>query len=285
MSRMPSVVDLVVGALRPVRVRGKGTVLSLITPRAGTRTVRVWGDAVMTLDLANAIHRMIFMGSFSRDIVAWVRALLPPGGTFLDVGANIGYFSLVAAGCVGPRGRVVAVEPNPGAFEALRRHVEANGLGQVEPQRLALADADGVLGLYAPPAGESRDYNVTCLPRPDWTAIDVPCHRLDDCLDRWRVDRVDLMKMDVEGAEPRVLAGGATRLKQGVVRHLIVELNGPLLAEQGSSQGRLIEQLAALGFLPARLKGGRAVPLPAAGLAPDPADATDHLFLHESTLS
>ena len=102
--------------LRPIRVRGKGRALDLITPHSGTRTVPVWDGAVMTLNLANVIHRMIYMGAFSPHITAHLRALLPTGGTFLDVGANIGYFSLVASRLVGPSGRVLAAEPNPGAF-------------------------------------------------------------------------------------------------------------------------------------------------------------------------
>ena len=100
---------------------------------------------------------------------------------------------------------------------------------------IALSDADGTLRLYSPPKEENRDYNVTMVEAPGWTPMDVPCVRLDDLLAERGVDRVDLMKMDVEGAEPRVLAGGADRLGAGVVRHLIVEVNGPRLVACGSS--------------------------------------------------
>ena len=54
--------------------------------------------------------------------------------------------------------------------------------------------------------GAARDYNATFLLRPEWTPVEVPARRLDDCLDDWSVERFDLMKIDVEGAEPRVLA-------------------------------------------------------------------------------
>jgi FkbM family methyltransferase len=235
----------------------------------------------MNLDLANIIHRQIFMGCFGRGMTLWTRTLLSEGAIFLDVGAHIGYFTLLAAHCVGPAGRVYAVEPNPSAFAALKAHLEANRVATIEARMLALAEADGTLRLYVPPGGAHRDYNVTCMPRPDWNAVDVPCRRLDDCLAEWRVDRIAVMKMDVEGAEPRVLAGGAEHLKNGVVRHLVVEVNGPRLTEGGSSPAIFVEQLAALGFAPARLSGGHAIPVPISQWDLDPAHEHDRLFVHQ----
>jgi FkbM family methyltransferase len=222
------------------------------------------------------------MGCFGRFMTECTRALLPSGGTFLDVGAHAGYFTLLASHMVGPTGLVLAIEPTPQTFAALQRHLNVNGISNVEPHMLALSDSDGALRLHVPPASEHRDYNVTCVARENWTGIDVPCRRLDECLADWRVERVDLMKMDVEGAEPLVLAGGAARLREGVVRHLIIEVNGPRLMEGGSSPLKLFAQLADLGFTPARLAGGRARAVNAKNWDFDPAHEYDRLFIHES---
>jgi len=271
-------------ALRPVPLKGKGFVFDFVTPRAGTRRERVWGDYRMTLDLANVIHRQIYMGCFGRDMTVWARALLPAGGAFLDVGAHVGYFTLLAASRVGPAGRVYAVEPNPPAYAALRAHLAENGVANVRAERLALDAEDGTLRLYVPPAREMRDYNVTCMAREGWERADVPCRRLDAVLKEWGAAGVDLMKMDVEGAEPRVLAGGAESLRRGAVRHLMVEVNGPRLTEGGSSPAGLVAQLAGLGFSPAKLSGGRAVPVAAERWDLDPAHEYDRLFVHEAAL-
>jgi FkbM family methyltransferase len=278
---MQHLLDHMIGALRPVPLKGKGFALNFITPRSGMRTVPVWGAYAMSLDLANIIHRQIFMGCFGRGMTVWTRTLLPRGGTFLDVGAHIGYFSLLAAHCAGPEGHVYAVEPNPAAFASLEEHLASNQIKSVAAHRIALAESDGTLTLYVPPAGANLDYNVTTMPRPDWTSVDVPCRRLDDCLDAWHVERIDVMKMDVEGAEPRVLAGAAEHLRRGLVRHLIVEVNGPRLTEGGSSPVKLVEQLAGLGFQPARLANRRAVPVPASRWDLDPAHEYDRLFVHQ----
>jgi FkbM family methyltransferase len=279
---MLSVLEKCIGTLRPLQVRGKGFVFDAVTPRAGERKVRVWGNYEMTLDLSNAIHRQIFMGCFGRFMTKCTQALLPAGGTFLDVGAHAGYFTLLAALTVGEQGKVFALEPVPQTFALLQSHLSSNSITNVESHMIALSDAGGSLRLHVPPASEHREYNVTCMARDGWTPIDIPCRRLDECLSEWNVDHIDLMKMDVEGAEPRVLAGGAQRLSEGVVKHLIVEVNGPRLTEGGSSPLKLFSQLAKLGFAPARLAGGQARPVSAKNWDFDSAHEYDRLFIHES---
>src|SRR6187455_3401205 len=123
--------ERVVSALRPLTVRGKGFVFDRVMPHAGLRHARVAGSYAMSLDLANAIHRQIYMGCFANAMTRWAKALLHPGGSFLDVGAHAGYFSLIAADRVGRDGRVIAVEPNPVVFSALRAHLTANQISQV----------------------------------------------------------------------------------------------------------------------------------------------------------
>src|SRR5262249_27450038 len=147
----------------------------------------------------------------------WARAFLHEGGAFLDIGAHAGYFSLLASDRVGPSGRVYAVEPNPVTFASLERHLARNHAGNVRATMCGLADAPGVIALHTPPS--RLDYNATMLPRADWTRVEVPARTLDDCAREWGMARIDLMKIDVEGAEPLVLAGGAGTLARGVVRH------------------------------------------------------------------
>jgi FkbM family methyltransferase len=275
-----TVIERVISAGRPFLFKGKGVLLEPLTARSGTRSAVVAGDYAMTLDLTNAIHRQIFMGTFAREMTKWARALLPAAGAFLDVGAHAGYFSLVAADRVGPTGGVYAVEPNPRTFAALRQHLDRNAVPQVQAHLCGLSDRAGTLRLHAPPG--DRDYNATMLPRADWDAVEVPARRLDDCLVEWGVERVDVMKMDVEGAEPLVVAGGATALARGVVRHMMVEINGPRLTEGGSSPVAFFATLEGLGFQPGALAGGRVVRRDWSTLDTDPAHEEDCLFVHRS---
>ncbi len=275
--------DRVVSTFRPLTLRGKGFVFDRVTPRAGFRHARVAGSYGMSLDLANAIHRQIYMGCFANAMTRWAKALLRPGGTFLDIGAHAGYFPLIAADRVGPGGRIFAVEPNPTVFSDLVAQLVANGISNVRPCNWGLAERHGLVELQIP--GETRrDYNATLLPRPDWPATKIEVRRLDDCLNDWHVERIDLMKIDVEGAEPRVLAGGARHLARGTVRHAMIEINGPRLVEAGSSPAALVDQLEALGFQPARVSHGRAMRVARTDIDLDPARESDRLFVHTTSL-
>jgi FkbM family methyltransferase len=270
--------------MRPVTIRGKGFVFNHVTPHAGIREARVAGAYVMTLNLANVVHRQIYMGCFGSAMTRWAKALLHRGGTFVDVGAHAGYFSLVAAERVGPAGRVFAVEPNPVVFATLHAQLTANGISNVDACNWGLAERNGSLVLHVPRPDTFRDYNATLLARPGWTPIEIPVRRLDDCVNDWKTERIDLLKIDVEGAEPRVVAGGATGLTAGIVRHLMIEINGPRLLEAGSSPAVLVDQLATLGFEPARLARGRVIRVARAGVDLDPTHEHDCLFVHASAL-
>lgn len=277
-----TVLDRVLAATRPLQVKGKGRLFDRLTPHDGMREVQVAGTYTMTLDLANAIHRQIFMGCFARAMTSWARALLPPGGSFLDIGAHAGYFSLIASDRVGASGRVLAIEPNPRTFELLQRHLSGNRVANVRALMCGLAEQAGSISLYAPPS--RIDYNATVLPRAEWTRVDVGTRTLDDCVDEWGVDRIDLMKIDVEGAEPLVLAGGRRSLSRGVVRHAMIEINGPRLTEAGSAPRAVMQTLDGLGFLPAALHGGRAAPHAWTQVDLDPSHENDYLFVHRHAL-
>jgi len=278
-----TILDRVLEAGRPLQVRGKGRLFDRFTPHTGSREVTVAGSYTMTLDLANAIHRQIFMGCFAHSMTKWAAHLLASGGTFFDVGAHAGYFSLLASTRVGPSGRVFAVEPNPGTFASLEQHLAINHVTNVKAVMCGLADKPGSLTLHAPPS--RIDYNATVLPRSDWTRVDVPARTLDHCVREWAIERIDLMKIDVEGAEPLVLAGGTGALASGVVRHAMIEVNGPRLTEGGSGPRELAQTLETFGFLPASLRGGRLVPGSWSGFDVDPSHETDCLFVHRRALA
>lgn len=277
------IVDRVIAAGRPLQVKGKGFLLNPLTPHEGSRDVTVAGGYRMTLDLSNAIHRQIFMGCFARNMTKWARALLPRGGAFLDVGAHAGYFSLLASHRVGASGRVLAIEPNPRTFSSLQRHLTGNAVRNVDAMMCGLADREGTLVLHVPPA--QFDYNATLLPRDGWTRAEVRVRTLDDCVREWNIERIDLMKIDVEGAEPLVLAGGEGALRRGVVRHAMIEVNGPRLTEAGQGPAALAETLRRLGFMPASLVLGHVTAAAWSAFDTNPDRETDCLFVHHTALT
>jgi FkbM family methyltransferase len=174
-----------------------------------------------------------------------VLALLPPGGVFVDVGANIGYFSLLAASVVGAAGRVFAFEPDPANYSLLQNSAELNALApRIHAVRAGLARHDGDARLYL-----SEDNLGDHQVYPGVTRrASVPIKLLDG--GRYlstRLDRLDLVKVDVQGAEYEVMAGLLPLLRaQRMPPQILIELTPWSLRQAGSSGRELIELLGAL---------------------------------------
>lgn len=164
---------------------------------------------------------------------------LKPGGVFVDVGANHGFFTIIAGLRVGSSGSVYAFEPNPAVLRQLERHVEENGLqGSVHSLGIALSNEDGgTLKLFL-----SQDsYNSglsSILPLEDKVQggqlnlsrfVQAPRRSFDAWAAGADLRRIDLMKIDVEGAEELVLDGMVRTLKDNPPGAIIIETtaNGP----------------------------------------------------------
>jgi FkbM family methyltransferase len=134
-----------------------------------------------------------------------VLAFAPRGGVVIDVGANLGEWAVPFAKAVGPQGRVLCCEPNPLVAASLAATLAINGLVQARVVETALSDhdGDGRLAIDAADSGQSR------LAK---NGIAVPVRRLDSLAAEAALNRVDLIKIDVEGHETAVLAGAAETL-------------------------------------------------------------------------
>jgi FkbM family methyltransferase len=260
--------EWLVAALRDVPFKGKARLLSPLVPRRGTRTAKVHGYR-LRLDLSEHIQRLVYLGAYERWQTAVVRRLLRPGGVLVDVGANVGYFSFLAASLVGPGGKVLAVEPSPYAADLLGDAVRANGLGDiVRLERCGLGREAGEATLYDPLPDNHSPSLLEDGGGSGRPGRAVPIRTLDECLDAWQLSHVDLLKVDVEGYEPAVIAGGARSLGGGRVRALLVELNPHWLARAGTTPEQTCRSLRDLGFEEAGPDRG----------APSATDVEDRLF-------
>ncbi len=150
-------------------------------------------------------------GTYEPHKVAAVQRLLPAGGTFVDVGANKGDFSLIAARTTGPEGRVIAFEPSPENAGWTRKSVELNGYPNVELLELALSDSEGEAQLHL---GRWSGWHSLVPRQVDQETITVRMRTLDAVLAERGSPAVDMLKIDVEGAELAVLRGARRTLAQ-----------------------------------------------------------------------
>jgi FkbM family methyltransferase len=150
-----------------------------------------------------------FFGSYEPELREIMRGVLSMGAVAVDVGANVGWHTLLMARLVGPGGRVVAVEPNPSVRAQLLRNVSLNRLTQVAIVACALADAPGIVSFLAPDADDpsSASGHIVSAENETAASIRVETGTLDALVEQKKLDRVDLIKVDAEGFEWPVLQG------------------------------------------------------------------------------
>jgi len=149
----------------------------------------------------------VFRDSYDPE-VALLAHFLGPGSCFIDVGAQLGIYTVIGGKLVGNGGMVLSFEPAHPAFGFLQRNIELNGLRNVRAFGAALADQPGTAKLYHHPDASRNSIGPPARGANDPLSFEeVPVQKLDDVLKDLRVDQVDLLKMDVEGAEELVLRG------------------------------------------------------------------------------
>ena len=242
---MGRVSDSVVSALREVHFKGKQRLLDRLTPEGGNVEAILFG-ARFSLDLRDHIQRWAYYGEFEREVAEMIASQLKPGDTFVDVGANIGYFTALGAQCVGSAGRVLAIEPSPYAHDRLALLVDENQLNQVRIIQAGLSDTPGELNLYL--AKDSTNHAPTMVPCEDAVVDSVSVRTLDDVCEEYGIERIDLMKMDVEGYEHHVLEGAPRMLSEGRITAILSEFNEDMLKRAGHSSSDLDAALQRAGF-------------------------------------
>jgi FkbM family methyltransferase len=212
-----------------------------LVPHEGERTIELFGYRVR-LNLGDFIQRHIYLGDFESFEARLVRKVLKPGMSFVDVGANVGFFTLLASSLVGPSGRVFALEPSLPVFQRLEATLRENGISQARAFSLALGAEPGTLNLHFTALTDSN-HTPSMIVQEGARTVPVQVRTLDDCLEEWGLERVDLLKVDVEGFEPRVFAGASRALAAGRIRAILCEFNDPWLRSAGSSAAELYAML------------------------------------------
>jgi len=213
------------------------------------------GALTYACDLRDGLMREACLtGRYEPQETAILRHLLGPGMTFVDVGANWGYFTLVAAHLVGPSGRVLSVEADPRACRAVRANVDKNRLMTVQLFNIAASDATGRLWFqeYEHEARDSGNFGVaqSTSITEEGRRLEVAARALDDLLDEAGVDRVNVMKMDIEGGEAKAIAGLSRRLSSHHIDYVSMELHPYHLRDLGTSVGAVIAAMRGHGYKP-----------------------------------
>jgi FkbM family methyltransferase len=160
-------------------------------------------------------------GVYEFAVSQLVREYLAPGDVFVDVGANIGYYSVIAAAVVGNSGAVYAFEPSARIRARLERNMELNGLRQITVRPEAVTEQSGVVRLVEP-EGVGNDGLAYVHTNGGDAGVEVQAVRLDE-LPEFADRPPHLIKVDVEGGEPAVFRGSASLLQRSDAPSIIFE--------------------------------------------------------------
>ena len=181
-------------------------------------------------------------GEYEPATRAALLSVLREGGTFIDIGAHVGLFTVPAARAVGPSGVVIAFEPDPKNRALLEANIARHGLDQVRIVPAAVSDHDGTMSLKRS-RFNTGDHRLS-------SRGDVPVEVV--ALDRWlETQQVvpDVIKMDVQGAEPAVLSGMERLMASSHPLHVILEFTPSLLRGAGCDPAGILKKLVDQGFV------------------------------------
>jgi len=202
----------------------------------------------MWIELSSPSAIDMIYGTYEHDTVQVFQELVQPGMTVVDVGAHVGFYTLLAARLVGTNGRVYAFEPNPEVYNILVRNIQINGYREiVRAVPKGVSNEKRTVSLYVSRerSDEASFYSQESV---DNACIEVETVRLDEFFADEGWPKVDLVKIDVEGAEVEVLEGMRELTSRNKDLKVIVEFNPKNQMRACGSHTKLFETLVALGF-------------------------------------
>lgn len=230
--------------------RGLRRLLGLRRVIAGTR------QGLMELDPGDLVQIEILRhGAYESATCRLFETLVREGDVVVDVGANVGQYSLLAARLCGAAGKVLALEPNPAIFQALRRNLGLNRSPQVLPLLMAAGARDAPVAMLEPPPTQLGTSKMAGAATGDYWSGG---YRLATILRELGLSRCDVVKIDVEGHEDEVLEG---LLQEGAPRprHLIFEFV-PQAFAYGGRADRMLAWLTEAGYVLKSIEGQRYQP-------------------------
>lgn len=234
--------------------RGRTRISRHLSPDIQTQIDYYYGDFRINIDTRYPVEREMVSGTYEAELTRVLETIITRGDVCIDVGANIGALTLVMSKLAGDNGVVYAFEPGRLTFERLLANIELNGLTNVVPVRLALGEREEVLGWYL----DSTNLGNAGLTRGAEYDELVEVTTLDSYIQGQSIERVDFVKVDVEGMEYSVFLGGQgtlEALRPSILFETLQDRRDRRLQEGSDLYARLETLLRRMGYLLFRIEG------------------------------
>ncbi len=232
----------------PMKIRSSGLAARRTFPGLPIPVRLAWG--AWELAWQNDLGNHLLAGEYEGPEYEFVQRFLRKGMVVLDIGANEGFYTLLAAYCVGKNGFVIAFEPSPRERNRLRMNLGLNLCGNVRVEEAAVADREGVMSLHVVQTAETgcNSLRPPAVQGPT-RILPVDVTTVDHFLRRNAVERVDFVKMDVEGAELLALKG-AKNLFRTIPRPVVmIEVSDLRTIPWGYRSREILDWFCELGFV------------------------------------
>lgn len=202
-----------------------------------------WIDPVSLLGIA-----LTNQGEHEHGMVQTLEKFLKPCDTFVDLGANEGYFTVIGARLCGAEGRVLAIEPQHRLLPVIEQNLKLNGLSHVEVLNAAISDQRGTATLHLTASTNSGGSGFHRHSKYKLPTQEIGTLTLEEALDAQKLEQVDLMKVDIEGFEYEALLGSTKVFEQHRVKALALELHPTILADRGKAAADIEQMLERCGY-------------------------------------
>jgi FkbM family methyltransferase len=227
-----------IGRLYPVKVVGAGVM------RAARKGKVELDGHTFFLDKSDS-NRMSIRDKYEPLQTYVIKKLIEPKSHVIDLGANIGYYTMLMARCVGAQGKVYAFEPDPGNLALLKKNIAANGYKNVQVETAAVSNENGRVKLHK----EKWNDATPSLWKSGHTTsfIEVDSIRLDQFFDQNEI-AIQLIKMDIEGAEAKALDGMERVIKRSPGLVIVTEFLPSVMQSLGTVPLNFLTRLERHGF-------------------------------------
>ncbi len=209
--------------------------------------LEIYGIKILADPKVNAVvPELLRDGIFERAETELFRTLLKPGDIFVDIGGNIGYYTLIAANIVKDSGKVIVFEPEPNNISALRYNIELNNFHNITMIPEALSDRRGNFRLFLNKKNTGAHHLYDIGDGAESISVDVTT--LDDYLYS-NPSKVDLIKMDIEGYEPFAFRGMSNTIKMNRGTKILTEFLPETILKAGYTPIAYIHDLRNFGFI------------------------------------
>ena len=210
------------------------------------------GRVKLKIDLANALMRNMYFGIYEKNVIELMKAKLKNGSIFVDVGANIGYLAAQAASIVGEEGAVYCFEPVPEYSEKIKEMIESSLVDNITIESVAVGDKlDNVRIMIS--GKNNIGWNTVIPELMDSSDVErtltVPMITLSSYFESLGVNKIDMIKIDVEGAEFFVLKGLKNYLSSGDRPVILCEICPEACKYLGTNMSDIFSFMASFGYM------------------------------------